>query len=61
MAMGGGPPLHRRPRGAGAAETTSWAVGGAPHMSPSNSIHICDHGHGRRPSPTQTAPRGGRQ
>jgi hypothetical protein len=24
MAMGGGPPLHRRPRGAGAAETTSW-------------------------------------
>ena len=34
MAMGGGPPLHRRPRGAGAAETTSWAVGGAPHMSP---------------------------
>eukprot|EP01047_Picozoa_sp_COSAG01_P082029 COSAG01_NODE_16594_length_1222_cov_10.996438_1_plen_25_part_10 len=23
MAMGGGPPLHRRPRGAGAAETTS--------------------------------------
>jgi hypothetical protein len=25
MAMGGGPPLHRRPRGAGAAETTSWA------------------------------------
>jgi hypothetical protein len=34
MAMGGGPPLHRRPRGAGTAETTSWAVGGAPHMSP---------------------------
>eukprot|EP01047_Picozoa_sp_COSAG01_P026396 COSAG01_NODE_1699_length_9452_cov_47.169251_6_plen_209_part_00 len=34
MAMGGGPSLHRRPRGAGAAETTSWAVGGAPHMSP---------------------------
>eukprot|EP01047_Picozoa_sp_COSAG01_P012607 COSAG01_NODE_572_length_15298_cov_8.549172_10_plen_40_part_00 len=32
MAMGGGPPLHRRPRGADAAETTSWAVGGAPHM-----------------------------
>eukprot|EP01047_Picozoa_sp_COSAG01_P107384 COSAG01_NODE_36403_length_518_cov_1.081146_1_plen_29_part_10 len=27
MAMGGGPPLHRQPRGAGAAETTSWAVG----------------------------------
>jgi hypothetical protein len=34
MAMGGGPPLHGRPRGAGAAETTSWAVGGAPQMSP---------------------------
>ena len=34
MAMACGPPLHRRPRGAGAAETTSWAVGGAPHMSP---------------------------
>ena len=34
MAMARGPPLHRRPRGAGAAETTSWAVGGAPHMSP---------------------------
>jgi hypothetical protein len=34
MAMGGGPPLHRRPRGAGAAEITSWAVSGAPHMSP---------------------------
>eukprot|EP01047_Picozoa_sp_COSAG01_P096232 COSAG01_NODE_26772_length_703_cov_18.923841_1_plen_27_part_10 len=25
VAMEGGPPLHRRPRGAGAAETTSWA------------------------------------
>jgi hypothetical protein len=34
MTMGGGPCLHRRPRGAGTAETTSWAVGGAPHMSP---------------------------
>ena len=42
MAMGGGPPLHRRPRGAGAAETTSWAVGGAPHMS-STPIWLVGH------------------
>jgi hypothetical protein len=34
MIMGGAPLLHRRPCGAGAAETTSWAVGGTPHMSP---------------------------
>ena len=40
MAMARGPPLHRRPRGAGAAETTSWAVGGAPHMSPTQGGRI---------------------
>ena len=42
MAMARGPPLHRRPRGAGAAETTSWAVGGAPHMS-STPIWLVGH------------------
>ena len=42
MAMRGGPPLHRRPWGAGAAETTSWAVGGAPHMS-STPIWLVGH------------------
>ena len=42
MAMARGPPLHRRPHGAGAAETTSWAVGGAPHMS-STPIWLVGH------------------
>ena len=42
MAMARGPPLHRPPHGAGAAETTSWAVGGAPHMS-STPIWLVGH------------------